>query len=164
MAVHASLLTPVLFQKMGEPGSVSTMLAFTGHTTVSYIGQLPTLKEPRLTLILDYLTQDMTGPPTHWMSCGHPFSEPTVWNPKFCIVTDGQLLLLDKEEIHPLLLQERRAETCKARLLRRTISVPADSQFPEYQADLPLEQGSFEKHGQQHTLVKTACDFSSQNL
>ncbi|MGH0133400.1 UNVERIFIED_CONTAM: hypothetical protein FKN15_030725 [Acipenser sinensis] len=123
------------FDMMGDPGSVSTMLAFTGHTTVSYIGQLPTLKD-----------------------------EPTVWNPKFCIVTDGQLLLLDKEEIHPLLLQERRAETCKARLLRRTISVPADSQFPEYQADLPLEQGSFEKHGQQHTLVKTACDFSSQNL
>ncbi|XP_041094392.1 ras/Rap GTPase-activating protein SynGAP [Polyodon spathula] len=84
---------------------------------------------------------DMTGPPTHWMSCGHPFTEPAVWNPKFCIVTDGQLLLLDNEEIHPLLLQERRAESCKARLLRRTISVPADSQFPEYQADLPMEQG-----------------------
>ncbi|RXM91527.1 hypothetical protein EOD39_21087 [Acipenser ruthenus] len=45
MAVLASLLTPVLFQKMGDPGSVSTMLAFTGHTTMSYIGQLPTLKE-----------------------------------------------------------------------------------------------------------------------
>ncbi|MGH0143143.1 UNVERIFIED_CONTAM: hypothetical protein FKN15_077874 [Acipenser sinensis] len=31
--------------KMGDPGSVSTMLAFTGHTTVYYISQLPTLKE-----------------------------------------------------------------------------------------------------------------------
>ncbi|XP_058861228.1 disabled homolog 2-interacting protein-like isoform X2 [Acipenser ruthenus] len=102
---------------------------------------------------------DMTGPPTHWMSCGHPFSEPTVWNPKFCIVTDGQLLLLDKEEIHPLLLQERRAESCKARLLRRTISVPADSQFPEYQADLPLEQESPpERPGRRRSMPGSAAD------
>ncbi|XP_061118142.1 ras/Rap GTPase-activating protein SynGAP [Conger conger] len=82
---------------------------------------------------------DMKGHPTHWISCGHPFTERTVWNPKFCIVTDCQLLLLDKEEIHPLLVQGRRAESCKVRLLRRTISVPAESQFPEYHAELSTE-------------------------
>ncbi|KAJ8339175.1 hypothetical protein SKAU_G00359610 [Synaphobranchus kaupii] len=43
--------------------------------------------------------------------------------------------------IHPLLVQERRAESCKVRLLRRTISVPADSQFPEYHAELSTESG-----------------------
>ncbi|KAJ8404433.1 hypothetical protein AAFF_G00337000 [Aldrovandia affinis] len=63
---------------------------------------------------------DVKGPPTHWISCGHPFTERT---------------------IHPLLLQERRAESCKVRLLRRTISVPAESQFPEYHAELSTESG-----------------------
>ncbi|KAG5834499.1 hypothetical protein ANANG_G00262160 [Anguilla anguilla] len=61
---------------------------------------------------------DMKSHPTHWISCGHPFAERT---------------------IHPLLVQERRAESCKVRLLRRTISVPAESQFPEYHAELSTE-------------------------
>ncbi|KAG2469718.1 DAB2P protein, partial [Polypterus senegalus] len=103
--------------------------------------------------------QDMKGPPTHWISCGHPFSERTVWTPKFCIVTDGQLVLLDKEEIHPLLLQERRADTCKARLLRRTISVPADSQAPECQAEPSGDNKSPpERPGRRRSMPGTATD------
>ncbi|XP_051893406.1 uncharacterized protein si:dkeyp-72a4.1 [Pristis pectinata] len=86
---------------------------------------------------------DIRGPPTHRISCGRSHYERAIWNTKFCIVTDGQLLLLDKEEIHPLLLQERRAESCRARLLRRTISVPSEGQFPEYQPDLAMEHGLF---------------------
>ncbi len=33
------------------------------------------------------------------MSCGHPCAERAVWNSKFCVVTDYQMLLLDKEEV-----------------------------------------------------------------
>ncbi|KPP74054.1 hypothetical protein Z043_106818 [Scleropages formosus] len=78
----------------------------------------------------------MTGQPTHWMSCGHPFTESTLWNPKFCIVTDCQLLLLNKEKAPPFLLQDPRTGTSRTRLLRRTISVPAESHLPDYQEDL----------------------------
>ncbi|XP_072516535.1 ras/Rap GTPase-activating protein SynGAP [Salminus brasiliensis] len=84
---------------------------------------------------------DMRGPADRWMSCGHPWPEHTAWNPKFCVVADGQMLLLDQEEVHPLLLQERRADTCKVRLLRRTISVPVESQFPVFHSQLSTESG-----------------------
>ncbi|XP_051518932.1 LOW QUALITY PROTEIN: uncharacterized protein si:dkeyp-72a4.1 [Myxocyprinus asiaticus] len=81
---------------------------------------------------------DMRCPPGHWMSYGHPCAEHAVWNPKFCVVTDYQMLLLDKEEIHPLLLQEKRTDTCKSRKLRRTISVPVETRFPEFQCHLSV--------------------------
>ncbi|XP_072421993.1 disabled homolog 2-interacting protein-like isoform X3 [Chiloscyllium punctatum] len=89
---------------------------------------------------------DVRGPLTHRISCGKSHHGHAIWNTKFCVVTDGQLLLLDKEEIHPLLLQERRAESCRARLLFRTVSVPSESQFPECQPsgseehDSPIER------------------------
>ncbi|KAJ8286881.1 hypothetical protein GJAV_G00044420 [Gymnothorax javanicus] len=84
---------------------------------------------------------DMDGHSSHWISSGHPSAERTVWNPKFCVVTDSQLVLLDKEEVHPLLVQERCPESCDVRLLRRTISVPAESQFPEYLEEPSVESG-----------------------
>uniref|UniRef100_A0A672RLB8 Disabled homolog 2-interacting protein-like n=1 Tax=Sinocyclocheilus grahami TaxID=75366 RepID=A0A672RLB8_SINGR len=88
---------------------------------------------------LPSVLSDMRGPAGHWMSCGHPCAERAEWNPKFCVVTDYQMLLLDKEEIHPLLLQEKRTDTCKSRLLRRTISVPVETQFPEFQCHLSVD-------------------------
>uniref|UniRef100_A0A8C1IWW4 DAB2 interacting protein b n=1 Tax=Cyprinus carpio TaxID=7962 RepID=A0A8C1IWW4_CYPCA len=88
---------------------------------------------------LPSVLSDMRGPAGHWTSCGHPCAERAVWNPKFCVVTDYQMLLLDKEEIHPLLLQEKRTDTCKSRLLRRTISVPVETQFPEFQYNLSVD-------------------------
>lgn len=48
---------------------------------------------------LPSVLSDMRGPAGHWMSCGHPCAERAVWNPKFCVVTDYQMLLLDKEEV-----------------------------------------------------------------
>ncbi|KAL1275055.1 hypothetical protein QQF64_027869 [Cirrhinus molitorella] len=48
----------------------------------------------------------MRGPAGHWMSCGHPCAEHAVWNPKFCVVTDYQMLLLDKEEVLYMLTQK----------------------------------------------------------
>ncbi|KAG1959138.1 ras/Rap GTPase-activating protein SynGAP [Pimephales promelas] len=82
---------------------------------------------------------DMRGPPGNWMSYGHPYAEHAVWNPKFCVLTDYQMFLLDREEIHPLLLQGNRTDTCQTRLLRRTISVPVETQFPEFQCHLSVD-------------------------
>ncbi|XP_052381994.1 ras/Rap GTPase-activating protein SynGAP [Oncorhynchus keta] len=82
---------------------------------------------------------DVRGPPAYWMPCGHPYDERTVWNPKFCVVTDCQMLLLDKEE--KFLFQERRSDSCKVRQLRRTISVPVETNFhsPEFHSQLSIE-------------------------
>ncbi|XP_048469417.1 ras/Rap GTPase-activating protein SynGAP isoform X2 [Rhincodon typus] len=88
---------------------------------------------------------DVRGPLTHRISCGKSHHGRAIWNTKFCVVTDGQLLLLDKEEIHPLLLQERRAESCRARLLRRTVSVPSENQFPECQPVGSEEHAQYSK-------------------
>ncbi|XP_069743751.1 disabled homolog 2-interacting protein-like isoform X4 [Narcine bancroftii] len=104
---------------------------------------------------------DVRGPPAHRISCGKSNYECAIWNTKFCVVTDGQLLLLDKEEIHPLLLQERRAESCRARLLRRTISVPSESQFPEYQTNLLMGHDSpIERPGRRRSMPGTAPEES----
>ncbi|XP_013983613.2 disabled homolog 2-interacting protein isoform X3 [Salmo salar] len=96
------------------------------------------------------------------MSSGHPYDERTVWNPKFCVVTDSQMLLLDKEEqIHPLLLQERRSESCQVRLLRRTISVPVETNFhsPEFHSQLSTESESPpERTGRRRSMPGSAQD------
>uniref|UniRef100_A0A671PVV8 Ras GTPase-activating protein nGAP-like n=1 Tax=Sinocyclocheilus anshuiensis TaxID=1608454 RepID=A0A671PVV8_9TELE len=42
---------------------------------------------------------DVKGPPSHRFSCGQsPFTEPCAWERKYCILTDSQLILLNKEE------------------------------------------------------------------
>ncbi|KTF88999.1 hypothetical protein cypCar_00005773 [Cyprinus carpio] len=77
---------------------------------------------------------DVKGPPSHHFSCGQsPFTEPCVWERKYCILTDSQLILLNKEEEMPSEVHESpTASSSKARSLRRTISVPSEGQFPEY--------------------------------
>lgn len=45
------------------------------------------------------LCTDVKGPASHHFSCGQsPFTEPCVWERKYCILTDSQLFLLNKEE------------------------------------------------------------------
>ncbi|XP_051989835.1 ras GTPase-activating protein nGAP-like isoform X4 [Xyrauchen texanus] len=81
---------------------------------------------------------DVKGPPTHRFSCGQsPFTEPCVWERKYCILTDSQLILLNKEEEMPSEVHESpTASLSKGRSLRRTVSVPSEGQFPEYPAEV----------------------------
>ncbi|XP_049339105.1 ras GTPase-activating protein nGAP isoform X3 [Astyanax mexicanus] len=80
---------------------------------------------------------DVKGPPSHHFSCGLlPFSTPGVWERKYCILTDRQLILFNKEEEIPAEVQDSPAATpSKSRSLRRTVSVPSEGQFPEYPAE-----------------------------
>ncbi|XP_072570607.1 disabled homolog 2-interacting protein-like isoform X2 [Paramormyrops kingsleyae] len=105
----------------------------------------------------DSLT-DVTAPPAHWISCGLPFAEQVTWNPKFCIVTDSQLLLLDKGKAPPFLLQEHRPGS-RARLLRRTISVPAESHLPDCQSELSTgSESPPERAGRRRSMPGSAGD------
>ncbi|MGH0137507.1 UNVERIFIED_CONTAM: hypothetical protein FKN15_001020 [Acipenser sinensis] len=80
---------------------------------------------------------DVKGPPTHRLSCGQsPYTETTTWERKYCILTDNQLILLNKEEEMPVeVLHESQSDSSKGRNLRRTVSVPSEAQFPEYQPE-----------------------------
>ncbi|KAM6455470.1 ras GTPase-activating protein nGAP isoform 3-T3 [Liasis olivaceus] len=80
------------------------------------------------------LAADVKGPATHRLSCGQsPDSETIIWETKYCILTNSQLVLLNKEkEVAVEGGQEQTAEPTKGRCLRRTVSVPSEGQFPDY--------------------------------
>ncbi|XP_068562732.1 ras/Rap GTPase-activating protein SynGAP [Cebidichthys violaceus] len=78
---------------------------------------------------------DVRCPSRHWMSRGHSYEEQTARNPKHRVVGDCQMLLLSEEEA------ERRSASCKGHLLRRTISVPVETQFPEFHSQMSTESG-----------------------
>ncbi|KAM8805707.1 ras GTPase-activating protein nGAP isoform 2-T2 [Eudromia elegans] len=77
---------------------------------------------------------DVKGPPTHRLSCGQsPYAETTTWERKYCVLTDSQLVLLNREKEVPVDgVPDAPAEAAKGRCLRRTVSVPSEGQFPEY--------------------------------
>uniref|UniRef100_A0A7N8WQK5 RAS protein activator like 2 n=1 Tax=Mastacembelus armatus TaxID=205130 RepID=A0A7N8WQK5_9TELE len=79
---------------------------------------------------------DVKGPPAHRFSCGQsPYTDSSAWERKFCILTDSQLILLNKDEEAAAEAQETPTDSAKGRSLRRTVSVPSEGQFPEFQAE-----------------------------
>ncbi|XP_026988584.2 ras GTPase-activating protein nGAP isoform X1 [Tachysurus fulvidraco] len=81
---------------------------------------------------------DVKGPPSYHFSCGQsPFSESSVWEKKYCILTDNQLILLNRKEEMPAekMHESPTASSSNGRSLRRTVSVPSEGQFPEYPAE-----------------------------
>ncbi|XP_069367456.1 ras GTPase-activating protein nGAP isoform X3 [Paralichthys olivaceus] len=79
---------------------------------------------------------DIKGPPAHRFSCGQsPYTDSGAWERKFCILTDSQLLLLNKDDEATGEAQESPTDSAKGRSLRRTVSVPSEGQFPDFQAE-----------------------------
>uniref|UniRef100_A0A8C7NE72 DAB2 interacting protein a n=1 Tax=Oncorhynchus mykiss TaxID=8022 RepID=A0A8C7NE72_ONCMY len=64
----------------------------------AYMSPISTVQSGMLACFF-YVHVYMKSSSTNWISCGQPFTEPAIWKPKFCIVTDCQLLLLDKQEV-----------------------------------------------------------------
>uniref|UniRef100_A0A3P8WC13 Uncharacterized protein n=1 Tax=Cynoglossus semilaevis TaxID=244447 RepID=A0A3P8WC13_CYNSE len=77
------------------------------------------------------LITDVRCTTRHMISRGHSYDERTAWNPKHCLVADCQMLYLKEEEV----VREFSHSRC-AHLLRRTISVPVETQFPEFHSQL----------------------------
>ncbi|XP_051480993.1 ras GTPase-activating protein nGAP isoform X4 [Apus apus] len=76
---------------------------------------------------------DVKGPPTHRLSCGQsPYTETTTWERKYGILTDSQLVLLNREKEVPIDGVQEPQDATKGRCLRRTVSVPSEGQFPDY--------------------------------
>uniref|UniRef100_A0A674C9Q1 DAB2 interacting protein n=1 Tax=Salmo trutta TaxID=8032 RepID=A0A674C9Q1_SALTR len=96
-----------------------------------YMSPISTVQSGMLACFFLY----MKSSSTNWISCGQPFTEPAIWKPKFCIVTDCQLLLLDKQEVFN---SYQIMVTCVAQLVEHGVcntrvvgSIPTGDQYGE---------------------------------
>ncbi|XP_027137761.1 disabled homolog 2-interacting protein isoform X2 [Larimichthys crocea] len=79
------------------------------------------------------------------------------------------LLLNEEEVIRPFFLQERRSASGKVHLLRRTISVPVESQFPEFHSQLSTESVSSaesppERTGRRRSMPGSSSDKTTPTM
>ncbi|XP_047197948.1 ras GTPase-activating protein nGAP isoform X3 [Hippoglossus stenolepis] len=97
---------------------------------------------------------DVKGPPAHRFSCGQsPYTDSGAWERKFCILTDSQLVLLNKDDEATGEAQESPTDSAKGRSLRRTVSVPSEGQFPEFQAEgTPVTEVSSERSPRRRSI------------
>ncbi|XP_027514194.1 ras GTPase-activating protein nGAP isoform X1 [Corapipo altera] len=106
-----------IMSRKGEPGSESINEGKTEDDEVDF-------------------STDVKGPPTHRLSCGQsPYTDMTTWERKYCILTDSQLVLLNREKEVPTEGMPEPQDPSRGRCLRRTVSVPSEGQFPEYPAE-----------------------------
>ncbi|KAI3374359.1 hypothetical protein L3Q82_005965 [Scortum barcoo] len=100
---------------------------------------------------------DVKGPPAHRFSCGQsPYTDSGAWERKFCILTDSQLILLNKDDEAAVEAQESPTGSSKGRSLRRTVSVPSEGQFPEFPAEGAAMLGGC---GWYNEAFGAACNF-----
>nr|XP_020513880.1 ras/Rap GTPase-activating protein SynGAP-like isoform X2 [Labrus bergylta] len=97
---------------------------------------------------------DVKGPPAHQFSCGQsPYTDSGAWERKFCILTDSQLILLNKDDEAAGEAQESPTDSAKARSLRRTVSVPSEGQFPDFPAEGASMLGKEQEAGERGRLL-----------
>uniref|UniRef100_A0A8C7Y021 Uncharacterized protein n=1 Tax=Oryzias sinensis TaxID=183150 RepID=A0A8C7Y021_9TELE len=103
------------------------------------------------------VSADVKGPPAHHFSCGQsPYTKVAAWERRLCVLTDSQLILLPKDDEAAGELQEPPAESSRARSLRRTVSVPSEGPFPEFQTEGAMVPG--ESCPKQGTLLHLSSD------
>ncbi|XP_027875484.1 ras GTPase-activating protein nGAP isoform X3 [Xiphophorus couchianus] len=139
---HGSLRRIIpFFRSMSEPGAAGgsdrTPLRNAERRAPSVSSFISTLSRRIGRVLRDEPEpeSDVKGPPAHRFSCGQsPYSDGAAWERRFCILTDSQLILLNKDEeaADP---QDAPADPSRARSLRRTVSVPSEGQFPEFQPE-----------------------------
>uniref|UniRef100_A0A8C6UWH9 RAS protein activator like 2 n=1 Tax=Neogobius melanostomus TaxID=47308 RepID=A0A8C6UWH9_9GOBI len=82
---------------------------------------------------------NVRGPPAHRFSCGQSPHSDCVWERRFCVLTDCQLLLLTRDQELAGDARDTPTDSAKGRSLRRTVSVPSEGHFPELQAEGALD-------------------------
>ncbi|XP_077442388.1 DAB2 interacting protein b isoform X2 [Vanacampus margaritifer] len=113
--------------------------------------------QPQDSVASDYLS-DVRRPSRRWLSRGRSFDERSAWRPQRGAVRDGCAALVDEEQ---MLLQERiRCTSGRAAVLRRTISVPAETHLSELRGRQPSTESESppERSGRRRSMPGSPTD------